>query len=178
MAAVFARHYEVSGVIPAAREQVFAHLDDHARLSSHMSNASWRMGGGKMSIEVDDRQGRSVGSRIRLSGRVLGILLAVEEIVTERDPPHRKVWETIDRPRLLVIDQYRLGFEIAPAAKGSLTRVFIDYSLPRQGIARWLGLMFGNYYARWCTHRMLQDAARHFSATAGAQAPGGQAWRA
>ena len=56
------------------------------------------MGGGRMQIELDAGRGQTVGSRIRLSGRVFGLTLSVEEIVTERVPPQRKVWETIGSP--------------------------------------------------------------------------------
>jgi hypothetical protein len=68
-----------------------------------MSKSSWKMGGGRMEMVFDDKQGRVVGSRIRLAGRVFGISLFVDEIVTERDPPYRKIWETLGTPKLLVI---------------------------------------------------------------------------
>jgi hypothetical protein len=84
-----------------------------------------------------------------MTGRVFGLPLSLEEAVTERDPPHRKVWETIGRPQLLVIGNYRMGFEIKPQGTGSLLRVFIDYTLPKARPARWLGRLFSQYYARW-----------------------------
>ena len=73
--------YESSGFVQSPIDQVFAHLDDHTRLSSHMSERSWRTGGGRMETEIDEGRGQTVGSRIRLSGRVLGVELSVEEIV-------------------------------------------------------------------------------------------------
>ena len=108
------RHYESSSLVEAPAERVFAHLDDHSRLSEHMSKSSWMMGGGSMSTEVDERGGRTVGSRIRLAGTVCGVALSVEEIVTEHRPPHAKTWETIGTPRLLVVGAYRMGFELTP----------------------------------------------------------------
>jgi len=128
-----------------------------------MSKSSWKMGGGKMDMQFDARGGRSVGSQIRLSGRVFGMELSVQEAVTERDPPRRKSWETIGRPRLLVIDQYRLGFEVIPSGSVSNVRVFIDYELPRQGLEWFCGLLFGHAYARWCTRQMVRDAIAHFA---------------
>lgn len=47
-----------------------------------------------MELELDESRGRRVGSRIRVAGRVFGVRLSLEEIVIERTPPHRKVWET------------------------------------------------------------------------------------
>ena len=156
-------HYETSGFVEAVASLVFAHLDDHKRLASHMSKPTWKMGGGMMKFEMDSDAGKRIGSHIKLIGRVFGVQLAVEEVVTEREPPHRKTWETVGVPKLLVIANYRLGFEVTPKSTGSALRVFIDYELPKNGIARGLGLLFGRYYAKWCTHTMLNDAVAHFA---------------
>jgi hypothetical protein len=129
-------------------EQVFARIDDHTRLSSHMSESSWMMGGSRMKVEVDAGLGQKVGSRIRLAGRALGIDLSVDEVVTERNPPFRKVWETTGSPRLLMIGHYRVGVDLSPRGVESVLRVFIDYTLPESGPAHWLGRLFGRYYAR------------------------------
>ena len=154
--------YAGSGFVQSPVEQVFAHLDDHARLSSHMNKPSWSTGGGRLEIQIDEGRGQKVGSRIRLSGRVVGVDLSVEEIVVERDPPRRKVWETTGEPRLLVIGHYRMGFELSAYESGSLLGVFIEYALPVRAPARWLGRLFGPYYARWCTRQMVDDAVKHF----------------
>jgi hypothetical protein len=155
-------HFESTVEVNAAADAVFPHLDDHSRLSAHMSNSSWMMAGSRMAIELDASEGRAVGAIIRLHGRVLGIPLRVEEIVTERNPPLRKVWETTGRPRLLIIGPYTMGYEIAPQAQTSRLCVFIDYALPDGLFSRWLGRLFGHFYARWCTQRMADDAALHF----------------
>ena len=154
--------HESNGFVPSPMDQVFAHIDDHTRLSSHMSEPSWKMGGGRMETELDEGRGQKIGSRIRLSGRVFGVELAVEEIVTERDPPRRKVWATTGAPRLLVIGHYRMGFELSSQGNGSMLRVFIEYALPERAPARWLGRLFGRYYASWCTRQMVDDALKHF----------------
>ncbi|MDP2370566.1 hypothetical protein [Rhodoferax sp.] len=57
-----------------------------------------------MATELDEGRGQKVGSRIRLSGRVPGVELSVEEIVTERNPPRRKVWELRDSARYTTVD--------------------------------------------------------------------------
>jgi hypothetical protein len=155
-------HFESDVELNAPADAVFSHLDDHSRLSAHMTKPSWIMAGSRMAIELDASEGRAVGAIIRLRGRVLGIPLSVEEIVTERRPPLRKVWVTTGRPQLLVIDQYRMGYEITPKAQSLRLRVFIDYSLPDGPISYWLGRLFGSFYARWCTQRMVNDAATHF----------------
>ena len=159
-------HDESSALVSASPERVFAHIDDHERLASHMSQSSWRMGGGRMKTILDEGRGQRVGSHIRVSGRVLGLELVLDEVVTVRERPTRKVWETAGSPRLLVIGPYRMGFEVTPSGSGSLLRVFIDYAMPSSWPARWLGRVFGGYYAHWCTQRMVNDAVRQFASSA------------
>ena len=157
--------YEARALVGAAPAQVFDFLDDHQRLVSHMSQSSWSMGGGRMSLAADAGQGRVVGSRLRLTGRAFGINLEVEEEIVERHPPLRKIWRTIGEPRLLIIGQYELGFELAPAVNGTHTRIFIDYELPKGPLARLGGRALAGAYARWCVDRMIGGTVRHFAET-------------
>jgi hypothetical protein len=156
-------HAETRREVAASATQLFDYLNDHTRLSSHMSERSWMMAGSRMTVALDAAKGQSVGSRIRLSGRILGLPLSVDEIVTECERPLRKVWETTGEPRLLVIGPYRMGFEISASGAASQLRVFIDYALPSGPITRSLGRLLGGTYARWCTGQMADDAVRHFS---------------
>jgi Polyketide cyclase / dehydrase and lipid transport len=164
-AASFPCHHEHATHVAAPAEELFTYLDDQSRLSSHMSQSSWMMAGGRMHIATDDRRGREVGSHIRLSGKVLGIELSLDEVVTERVPPHHKAWETIGEPNLLVIGRYRMGFDVTPDSGGCLLRVYIDYDLPAGPAARWLGYLLGPLYAKWCVRQMAEDARNALAAT-------------
>lgn len=155
---MYAFREELTGFIDASIADVFAALDDHTRLSSHMTERSWRMGWGTMEILPDAQLGKAVGSHLVLRGRVLGISLHLDEVVTSREPPFRKRWETMGVPRLLVIGAYQMGFELTGEGTGSRLRVTLDYDLPTRGISRVLGTMFGHTYARWCTRQMVRDA--------------------
>jgi hypothetical protein len=174
----FPYHAESHGLLQAPAGRAFALLDDHTRLAAHMSRRSWRMGWGRMDLHLDERAGRAVGSRIRLEGRILGVRLALEEVITEHTPPTRKVWATIDTPQLLVIGPYRMGFALVPVgvggrgdgAEAATLTVFIDYALPDRGLSRLLGLLFGHWYARWCTERMVTDARAAFATATPAKA--------
>ena len=121
--------------------------------------------GSRMSIDVDAGGGRAVGSHIRMHGRMMGIPLSLEEVVTERQIPSRKVWQMIGTPKLLIIAQYRMGFELTPSGEALMLRVFIDYRLPTIPPGSWLGHVLGRFYARWCTKQMADDAAKHFDST-------------
>ena len=159
----FAFHHESSGLAHAPVEQVFAFLDDPKALAAHMGESSMMMLGSRMSIDVDAGRGRVIGSTIRMHGRTMGIRLSLEEVVTKRQVPAVKVWETIGTPKLLVISHYRMGFELTRNGASSLVRVFIDYSLPIKPPGSWFGYWLGAVYARWCTRQMVMNATRHFT---------------
>jgi hypothetical protein len=160
----FPLHYESAVTLNASPETAFAYLDDFRKLSAHMEESSAMMVGSKMKISTDGLDGRTVGSRVRMDGKMLGMALSLEEVVTERQPPFKKAWQTVDA-KLMVIGQYQLGFALSPSGDCSLLHVFIDYELPRQGFAHWLGKLFGKTYARWCVERMANDAVAHFGST-------------
>nr|WP_295467820.1 SRPBCC family protein [Mesorhizobium sp.] len=153
---------ETQVVVDASPEAVFTFLDDHRSLSAHMGQRSWMMMGSRMDIHFDEGGARSVGSTFGLTGSFLGIPLSMEEMVTERDPPRLKTWVTVIEPTLWVIGRYRMGFAIAPEPGSSELTVFIGYDLPQRFGTRWLGQLLGGFYAKWCTNRMANDAARHF----------------
>ena len=159
----FAFHQESSGAAIAPVEQVFAFLDDPKALAAHMGESSMMMLGSRMSIDVDADGGRVIGSKIRLHGRMMGIRLSLEEVITKRQVPAVKVWETIGTPKLLIISRYRMGFDLTRNGASSLVRVFIDYSLPIKPPESWFGYCLGAVYARWCTTQMVKGAARHFT---------------
>jgi len=154
---------EVDVSVPPA--VLFAALDDHKRLASHMEKPSLLTAGASMRIATDAQHGQAVGSVISMSGQVLGLTLALDEVVTDRQPPFKKTWETRGQPRLLVIGGYSMGFTITPRQGGSHLVVFIDYGLPDHGFAWLLGKLFGKAYAGWCTRRMAVDAVRVAAST-------------
>lgn len=157
----YAFYEESRAVLEAPIDDVFRHLDDFRKLSAHMERSSGMMLGSKMSTQLDGAGGRAVGSKVRMHGRVMGLPLALEEVVVERVPPLRKVWETV-QANLLVIGRYRLGFELAQNGGTCAVRAFINYDLPDKWPVRLLGGLFGPMYARWCTERMVADATNHF----------------
>ena len=162
---LFPLHEEYTALIQAPIGEVFAFLDDPLALSSHMGKSSMMLLGSSMATEVDAGGGQVLDSKISMHGRMLGIPLSLEEVITERQEPYKKLWETIGTPRLLVIEHYRMGFELTPKDDSSLVRVFIDYSLPPTAPGAWLGRLLGGIYARWCTKKMASDAAKHFNPT-------------
>ncbi len=155
------RHYEDSTLISVSPKELFAYVDDHKRFSSHMSQSSPMMGGGKMDASVDEGGGQKVGSHIRMSGKAFGIKLFLDEVVTRYEPPYLKTWETVGFPKLLVIGSYGMGIEIKLQDTRSRLRVYIDYDLPTTNV--WLGRLFSGLYAKWCVQQMIKGTRDHFT---------------
>ena len=155
-------HYEESSLISSSPEEIYSYTDDHANFSSHMNKSSWMTGGGKMKTEVDEGKGQKVGSHIRMKGKVFGINLFLDEVITIHNPPFKKEWQTVRDISLLVIGHYKLGFDIVPQNNSSLLKVYIDYSLPKSLRTRWLGILFGKMYAKWCVNQMIGGVKKQF----------------
>ena len=150
-------HFEASATIVGSAESIFAIADEPGLLTRHMSEPSLMMGGGSIQCELDALAGKAVGSLIRLTGKGFGFAITLEEVVEERTPPLRKVWATIGTPQLVVIRDYRMGFEIAEAVAGCQLRVWIDYALPRSSMGRAVGRLLAPMFARWCVENMLHE---------------------
>ncbi len=118
------------------------------------------MAGATMHIDTDAQRGQAIGSVIQMHGRVLGLSLHVAERVTRYEPPLAKAWHTFGEPRLLIVGHYAMGFDLTPREAACSLRVWIDYSVPNGIGQRMLAWVFGDIYARWCVHRMLNDAAK------------------
>lgn len=159
----FAHTEEATDVIGAPIADVFEFLDDQANLSAHMSEPSAMMFGTTMTISMEEDHTRSVGSRFGFEGRVLGLPLRVQEIVSARNPPDSKSWETTNEPVLWVMGRYSMSFDLSPHANGSSMRVRITYDDPQSPFPRFLGLLFGRLYAKWCVSQMIRDTRKHFA---------------
>ena len=155
-------HAQAMCVVGARPPSVFEYVDQPQRLSAHMARRSWQLAGASMNIETDAAGGRTVGSHIRLAGRMLGISLYVEGKVVQRKPPDVKAWETVGEPHLLVIGRYRMRVNIEPRGDETHVVIAIDYALPAHALTRWMGTLFGPMYARWCVRQMANDLVRQF----------------
>ena len=158
----YTRHYEESLSIPAEPKEIYTFANDHKNFSSHMNKSTLMMGGASMETEVDEGKGQKIGSHIKMQGKVFGFNLFLDEVITKYTPPYRKEWETVGEINLLVIDHYKLGFDITPEQKHSVIKVFIDYKLPKSKFGLLLGFLFGGIYAKWCVRQMIKGVDEHF----------------
>jgi hypothetical protein len=155
------RGYENSVIIFDDKRKVFEYLDDPMKLSGHMNKDSFMMAGSKMVTKIDSGQGREVGSFIEMSGKMMGFNIYLKEEIIERKLNDKKTWKTVGAQKLIILERYRMGFYLDQVELGTKVTIFIVYILPK-GKKKILGLLFGNWYAKWCVDQMLKDLARHF----------------
>lgn len=154
------KHYENSIFIPASAQDVFDYVDDHSNYYSHVIKFA-RLVGGRMDLQFDEGHGQSVGSHIHLSGKVFGKLLSLEEVITRREPPQIKTWETVGTPKFLIVGQYRYNVQIEPQGRGCLLRVSFDYDPPKG--SGWLRRLFSGVYAKLCAREMTTVTRDYFT---------------
>jgi hypothetical protein len=159
----YTHHHEGETRVAAPAARVFAWMDDPNHLAGHMNRSSKMMAGGSMCTFLDAGQGRQPGSHIWMRGRMLGFPLELDEIVIVREPPHRKVWETVSEPTLWVLGAYRMGFEVTQQGSECGVSVFIDYNLPMSPWLQPLAWWMNRPYAVWCVDQMLSAVTEEFS---------------
>lgn len=155
----YEKHYQESIFIPASPEDIFDYVDDHSNFYSHVIKFT-KLLGGRMELQFDDGQGKSVSSHIRLFGNVLGKSLSLEEVVTKRERPSVKSWETVGTPNFLVVGKYQYTINIELKDKGSLLFVTFDFSPPEK--SGWLRRSISNVYAKICAREMAKMTRKYF----------------
>lgn len=153
-----AHRLKQSASIAAPPPEVFDLVDDHARYYAHVLRLA-RLLGGRLDLRMDGDEARKAGSRITLAGRLFGQPLLLEEVVTRREPPYAKSWETVGTPRFLIVGGYRHDVRIEPDGGGSRLHAAFEYDLPAGG---WLRRKIGDVYGRKCVRELVQSAAKHF----------------
>jgi hypothetical protein len=151
-----------SAAIAAPAERVFAYVDDIRNLARHMSESrSMPMMGSKLALQITSPQSTGLGATYRYSGRMLGLTIDFSETVTEYVAGRKKVWRTIGRPQILIIDGYEMQVSVEPLnAHDARLTIAIDYTLPRSGFWRLAGWLLADAYSRWCLTSMVEGTKR------------------
>jgi uncharacterized membrane protein len=138
--------------IDAPADAVFGFLDDHRKLAAHMARRSWRLGFGRLTLDM--RVGADRTPVLAWRGRIFALPVEVDERVVERRAPTSKRWRTIGTPRMWVLAHYAVAFTVEPRPWGSRVHLEIEYCLPPAGLPWLLGRLLGTTYARWCLDQM------------------------
>jgi hypothetical protein len=61
----------------------------------------------------------------------------------------------------MVVGDYKMTAKISAQDIGSLLMVSIDYDVPASN--KWLGKLFGKFYAKWCVSMMIDGVKNHLN---------------
>lgn len=150
--------YEVEILAPP--DKVFAHMDDINNVGWHMSGeSSMPMMGSRLRLEVIDGR-KGVGATYRWKGSVMGMVIDIKESVTKWIGNKEKTWQTIGKPKMIVMSEYTMHLLLTPTERGTRVMFEIDYSLPKTPWGWITGMLLASRYAKWCLRRACEDAKR------------------
>jgi uncharacterized membrane protein len=146
--------------ILAPTERVFEYMDDIRNVGWHMSGqSSMPMMGRRLQLQViHDKKG--IGGTYRWKGSVMGVPIDIRETVIKWIENREKTWETIERPKMIVMSDYTMHLFLTATEKGTRVLFEIDYSLPKTPWGRLIGMLLARRYVRWCLQRACDDAKK------------------
>lgn len=152
-------------LIHSTPEKIFAQMDDFSKTGMHMSESSMMMMGSKLKLEQLSTNPSGVGARYRWYGKMMGLTIDFTEAVTKWQPPLFKEWETVGDVKLIIMNWYKMWFEIIPAENGATVRLSISYLPPKQWFYLILSLLFAKWYCNWCINNMLNHTKMNLEKT-------------
>jgi hypothetical protein len=142
-------------------EKVFDQMDDFSKTAMHMTESSMMMMGSKLKLEQLSTNATGVGAGYRWYGKMVGMTMDFSETVTKWQPPKLKEWETVGEAKIIIMSWYRMWFEIMPAENGTIARLSISYTSPKQWYYKILSFLFVKWYCNWCLNNMLNDTKKN-----------------
>ena len=146
--------------IHSTPDKVFSQMDDFSKTGMHMTESSMMMMGSKLTLEQLSSNSTGVGAKYRWYGKMMGMTMDFSEAVTKWQPPKLKEWETVGEAKIIIMSWYRMWFEIMPAENGTIARLSISYTSPKQWYYKILSFFFFFFYCNWCLNNMLQDTKK------------------
>ncbi len=146
--------------IHSSPAKVFAQMDDFSKTGMHMSESSMMMMGSKLKLEQLSTNSTGIGASFRWYGKMMGMTMDFSETVTNWVQNQLKEWETVGDAKIIIMSWYRMWFEINSAENGTLAKISISYSPPKEWYYKILSFFFATWYCNWCLNNMLNDTKK------------------
>lgn len=144
--------------IHAPVSAVFSHVDDIRNTGWHMTESSMPLMGSKLNLEIISKKPTGLGATYRWYGKVMGLTMDFTETVTQWERNRARVWKTIGKPRIIIMGNYEMWFNLKPVGDKTRLTFGIAYDLPRSFFWKIVGLLLAAPYSRWCLRNMCRDA--------------------
>jgi len=137
---------------------VFDALDDLSVTGMHMTQSSMAMMGGKMHLEFLSKHIRGLYTRYRWTGKALWMNLDFTVEVTKWVDGKEKIWKTVGPANLIIYRWFQMRLKVSPTAgDSSIATLSITYKKPRGMLLQLVCFLLGDWYAKWCLNKMLND---------------------
>lgn len=133
-------------------------MDNLSNTGMHMMKSSVMMMGSKLVLEQLSSNSTGIAAKYHWYGKMLGMTMDFNEIVTKWQPPSLKEWETVGEAKIIIMSWYRMRFDITPSEKGAIAILSISYLPPKEWYYKVLSFLFANWYCNWCLKNMLNDS--------------------
>jgi len=152
--------FQETVLIDAPPHDVFMFMDDITHSGMHMSKRSMAMMGGRLNLELLSPNSTGPDVSYRWRGRAMGLPIDFTVVVTKWIEGKERIWETIGDPKVIVIGWFQMFLNLTQTDGKTSATLGITYDQPRGLLGKLLCVLLGPWYAKWCLHSMLEDAAR------------------
>ena len=143
-------------------ENVFAYMDKIGNTGAHMEKRSMAMMGSKLKLTQLSENAVGLNSKYLWKGRTMGFKMDFTVLTTKWEKDKEKVWETIGKSKMIILDWYQMRFVISQDGEKTKADLSIKYTKPRTFFFRSIGFFLAKPYAKWCLKNMLNDTKKHF----------------
>jgi len=140
--------------VPKPVDEVFAFLDDVRNMGAHMERGGM---GVKLQHERLSENDTGVGATSRWHGRAFGLKVDYTTVVSRWVPNREKSYETIGRPRMIIMSGFRMHWTLEPAVTGTKIAIDLEYGRPDSLVGRFLSRLLGKRYGDWCLNMIMAD---------------------
>jgi hypothetical protein len=143
-------------------EKVFAYMDEIGNTGAHMEKRSMAMMGSKLKLTRLSENEVGLNSKYLWKGKTMGFKMDFTVLTTKWENGKEKVWETIGKSKMIILDWYQMRLIISPDGENTKADLSIKYTKPRTFFFRAIGFFLAKPYAKWCLKNMLNDTKKHF----------------
>jgi len=153
--------YTQTLLINSSPEKVFSYMDDINHTGMHMTKSSMPMFGSKLELKQVSINPTGLDAAHRWFGRIMGFRMDFTVKVTKWIKDKEKMWETIGKPKLIIMAWYRMHLFLTPKDRSTLVELSISYTKPKSFFYRILSFLLAGWYCKWCLQNMLSDSKKN-----------------
>jgi hypothetical protein len=118
-------------IIHSTAEKIFAYMDDIANTGMHMTKSSMPMMGSKLELKQLSENAAGLNSKFRWFGKMMGFTMDFTIAVTKWIKDKEKVWETIEKAKMIILGWYQMRLVISPEGQNTKAELSIAYTNPK-----------------------------------------------